>query len=223
MRWASHRSIPRVGTATTSGAKGSAGACASSARSPATRPSARSERWMWSMATGSSASPRAGSKRRRHPMGRAGAPTSDSCDRAVAGARRLRRPRGRDRPDLRRLALLLDDRDERALGPTLADDGALAEDPDAADVVVAVAVLADVAGDADLHPRARGGAVGRGLLEADEPGDDDGRRARRTRARRRGRGRGRRLVARRRAATGGETGRRGGCAEEETCCAAMHA
>jgi hypothetical protein len=47
-RWASQRSIPRVGTATTSGANGSPGARSSSAPSASTRPSARSARWAWS-------------------------------------------------------------------------------------------------------------------------------------------------------------------------------
>ena len=45
IRCASHRSIPRVGTATTSGANGSGSGSASSARSASTRPSARSARW----------------------------------------------------------------------------------------------------------------------------------------------------------------------------------
>ena len=43
-RWVSQRSIPRVGTATTSGAKGSSSGSARTARRAKTRPSARSER-----------------------------------------------------------------------------------------------------------------------------------------------------------------------------------
>jgi hypothetical protein len=61
IRCANHRSIPRVGTATTSGAKGSRNDSASSARSAATSPSARSALWMWS----TSHSPRIG---RRHSI-----------------------------------------------------------------------------------------------------------------------------------------------------------
>ena len=49
IRCASHRSMPRVGTATTSGANGSRNGSLSSARSASTRPSARSARWMWSI------------------------------------------------------------------------------------------------------------------------------------------------------------------------------
>ncbi len=50
MRWLSHRSIPRVGTATTSRANGSAGGSASRPASASTRASARSARWTWSTA-----------------------------------------------------------------------------------------------------------------------------------------------------------------------------
>ncbi len=51
IRCASHRSMPRVGTATTSGANGSGSGSPSSARSASTRPSARSARWTWSTAS----------------------------------------------------------------------------------------------------------------------------------------------------------------------------
>src|SRR4051794_24531396 len=48
IRWASQRSMPRVGTATTSCANGSGGGSRSRSRSASTRPSARSDRWTWS-------------------------------------------------------------------------------------------------------------------------------------------------------------------------------
>ena len=48
MRWVSQRSIPRVGTATTSRANGSCSGAASSAPSASTSASARSARWTWS-------------------------------------------------------------------------------------------------------------------------------------------------------------------------------
>ena len=48
IRCASHRSMPRVGTATTSAANGLGSASASITRSASTRPSARSARWTWS-------------------------------------------------------------------------------------------------------------------------------------------------------------------------------
>lgn len=46
--WVSHRSTPRVGTATTSAVSGSSSGVARSWPSMATSPSARSERWRWS-------------------------------------------------------------------------------------------------------------------------------------------------------------------------------
>ncbi len=49
IRCVSQRSIPRVGTATSSGANGSCGGSASRSRSALMRPSARSERWTWSI------------------------------------------------------------------------------------------------------------------------------------------------------------------------------
>ncbi len=52
IRWVSQRSMPRVGTAMTSGANGSAAGSARSARSASIRPSARSARWMCSMQWG---------------------------------------------------------------------------------------------------------------------------------------------------------------------------
>ena len=51
-RWVSQRSIPRVGTEMTSGANGSGSGSASSSPSAATRPSARSARWMCSIGHG---------------------------------------------------------------------------------------------------------------------------------------------------------------------------
>ena len=49
IRCVSQRSIPRVGTHTTSAANGSSSGAASSPRSASTRPSARSDRWRWSI------------------------------------------------------------------------------------------------------------------------------------------------------------------------------
>ena len=50
-RWVSQRSIPRVGTATTSGANGSSSGVSSVSARPSARRSARSARWTWSMVT----------------------------------------------------------------------------------------------------------------------------------------------------------------------------
>ena len=48
-RWVSHRSMPRVGTETTSGVIGSSSGSATSRASSDTRASARSDRWTWSI------------------------------------------------------------------------------------------------------------------------------------------------------------------------------
>ena len=48
-RCVSQRSIPRVGTAMTSRANGSGGGSANRPRRASIRPSARSDRWTWSM------------------------------------------------------------------------------------------------------------------------------------------------------------------------------